>query len=171
MTYCFLEKGEISIHDDRWFTYPWGVNGGHPGTRSTKIFKRTDGTTEILPSKCDRIYVEPGDTLQYITWGGGGWGDPLTRDPDLVALETRRGLVTAEGAKRYGVVLIDRDGHGDWQVDTAETEALRARMKAETTNKLFDFGPDIETMRKNCLAETGLPAPVPPRHALLMAAE
>jgi N-methylhydantoinase B len=172
MTYCFLEKGEISIHDDRWFTYPWGVNGGLPGTRSTKIFKRAaDGSTQILPSKCDRIHVEPGDTLQYITWGGGGWGDPLTREADLVALEARRGLVTPQGAKRYGVVLVDRDGHGDWQVDAAATETLRAKMKADTVNKMFDFGPEIEQLRKNCLAETGLPAPIAPEWPSLMAAE
>jgi N-methylhydantoinase B len=36
--YRFLEDGEISIHDDRWLTYPWGVNGGLPGMRSTKIW-------------------------------------------------------------------------------------------------------------------------------------
>jgi N-methylhydantoinase B len=139
------------------------VNGGLPGLRSTKIFKRAaDGSSEILPSKCDRIHVEPGDTLQYITWGGGGWGDPLTRDPDLVALEVRRGLVTPDGAKRYGVVLADMDGHGDWQADVDATATLRAEMRAaRTSNKLFDFGPDIETLRKNCLAETGLPAPLP----------
>jgi N-methylhydantoinase B len=79
--------------------------------------------------------------------------------------------VTPQGAKRYGVVLVDRDGHGDWQVDAAATETLRAKMKAETTNKLFDFGPDIDTLRKNCLAETGLPAPVQPQNRFLLAAE
>ena len=36
MGYRFLEDGEISIHDDRWLTYPWGVNGANPGWRSTK---------------------------------------------------------------------------------------------------------------------------------------
>ena len=35
--YRFLEPGEISIHDDRWLTYPWGVNGGLPGGRSNKL--------------------------------------------------------------------------------------------------------------------------------------
>ena len=45
-----------------------------------------------------------GDLLHFVTWGGGGWGDPLARDPDLVGLEVRRGLVTADGARRYGVV-------------------------------------------------------------------
>ncbi len=42
--YRFLEPGEISIHDDRWLTYPWGANGGLPGKRGTKILQRADGT-------------------------------------------------------------------------------------------------------------------------------
>jgi N-methylhydantoinase B len=171
MTYCFLEKGEISIHDDRWFTYPWGVNGGLPGARSRKILKRIDGTSEILPSKCDRITVNPGDQLQYITWGGGGWGDPLTRDPELVALEVRRGLVTPAGARRYGVIVIVRAGHGDWRVDEAATESLRAEMKAQAANKIFDFGPPIDVLRANCVAETGLPPPLPPEPRVPLAAE
>ena len=51
--------------------------------------------------------VFPGDVLHFVTWGGGGWGDPLERDPALVELEVRRGLVTDEGARRYGVVVGD----------------------------------------------------------------
>ena len=41
--YRFLEDGEISIHDDRWLTYPWGVNGGTPGKRSRKELRRKNG--------------------------------------------------------------------------------------------------------------------------------
>ncbi|MCH8172815.1 MAG: hydantoinase B/oxoprolinase family protein, partial [Proteobacteria bacterium] len=109
MCYRFLEAGTISIHDDRWFTYPWGVNGGTPGARSQKILERADGTREVLPSKCDRIQVKEGDLLHYLTGGGGGWGDPLERDANLVALEVRRGLVSFVGARwqlflAYGVV-------------------------------------------------------------------
>ena len=68
MGYRFLEPGEISIHDDRWLTYPWGVNGGHPGERSEKILHRADGTVEKLPSKCDRIVVKEkrSPVLQYL---------------------------------------------------------------------------------------------------------
>ena len=44
ITYRFLEPGEVSIHDDRWFTYPFGVNGGRPGARSRKLLRRVDGT-------------------------------------------------------------------------------------------------------------------------------
>ncbi|MEO0498410.1 MAG: hydantoinase B/oxoprolinase family protein, partial [Pseudomonadota bacterium] len=84
MSYRFLQTGTIAIHDDRWFTYPWGVNGGEPGMRAKKILERADGSEEILGNKIDNIEVHEGDLLHYITWGGGGWGDPLERDPALL---------------------------------------------------------------------------------------
>ena len=37
VAYRFLEPGTIAIHDDRWLTYPWGVNGGEPGARGTQV--------------------------------------------------------------------------------------------------------------------------------------
>ena len=40
VAYVFEEPGEIAIHDDRWLTYPWGVNGGTPGARGTKWVER-----------------------------------------------------------------------------------------------------------------------------------
>ena len=89
--YRFLEPGEISIHDDRWLTYPWGVNGGTPGERSKKTLVRGDGTQELLPAKVDRIKVEAGDLLLSDTWGGGGCGDPLERDAALRAVRRRGG--------------------------------------------------------------------------------
>ncbi|OAO04054.1 5-oxoprolinase [Sphingomonadales bacterium EhC05] len=159
MTYCFLEPGTIAIHDDRWFTYPWGVNGGEPGERATKILERTDGSREVVANKKDGIEVKEGDLLHFITWGGGGWGNPLERDPDLVALEIRQGLVTVKGALEYGVVIAE-----DGTVDTAATEKLRAEMAAAVveSDSPFNFGPDIDTLRTNCLEETGLPAPIQP---------
>ena len=44
--YVYLEPGEVSIHDDRWLTRPWGVLGGWPGARSSKLLQRADGTEE-----------------------------------------------------------------------------------------------------------------------------
>ena len=152
---CSREPGEIAIHDDRWLTYPWGVNGGTPGARGTKWIDRADGTRDVLPSKCHDVRVFPGDVLHFVTWGGGGWGDPLERDPALVELEVRRGLVTERGARRYGVVV----GHNG--VDTAATDALRAQMRAARPAELpvFDMGPPIEELLARCEVETGLPAP------------
>ena len=158
MSYRFLAAGTVSIHDDRWFTYPWGVNGGRPGARARKIHETTDGTQTIVANKLDSMAVEAGDLLHFITWGGGGWGDPLERDPALVAKEIRQGLVTAEGARAYGVAIA-----ADGSVDEAATAKLRDEMRAAgTSGELFDRGGSIDELRERCEAETGLPAPRPP---------
>jgi N-methylhydantoinase B len=158
MGYQFLETGDISIHDDRWLSHPWGVNGGLPGARSTKLMVRADGSREWMASKCDRIHVEDGDTLYFNTWGGGGWGDPFKREAALVALDVDRGLVTVEGAKRYGVVL-----NADLSVDQRATDDLRRKMAAERgTIELFDRGGTIEELKARCLADTSLEPPRPP---------
>ena len=158
IAYELLEPGEVSIHDDRWLTYPWGVNGGEPGMRSTKRLVRSDGSEENVPSKCDRVAVEPGDVLHFDTWGGGGWGDPLARDPALVLADVARGLVTVDGARRYGVVIA-----GD-AVDEAATGTLRQSMGVERgETALFDRGfESIEELKSRCLAETGFEPPAEP---------
>ncbi|AWS41617.1 hydantoinase B/oxoprolinase family protein [Streptosporangium sp. 'caverna'] len=158
VAYRFLEPGTIAIHDDRWLTYPWGVNAGEPGARGRKWIERADGRVETLPSKIHDVPVRPGDLLHFVTWGGGGWGDPLERDPALVGLEVRRGLVTAEGAATYGVVC-DQDG----TVDTGATAELRERLRATRPEpSVFNMGPPMEEILARCEEETGLPAPKPP---------
>ena len=170
MTYRFTEPGVIAIHDDRWFVPPWGVNGGEPGKRSWKLLERAGGEKVYLPSKCDNVRVERDDLLHYVTWGGGGWGDPLTRDPETVGLEIRRGLVSVDGARAYGVVA-DTAG----TIDTAATAALRAGILADRGElPIFNRGPDIDSLRESCMADTGLPAPRQPvwrGRAAAMAAE
>ncbi len=156
--YRFLAPGEISLHDDRWLTYPWGVNGGLPGARSKKTLVRVDGSEELMPSKIDHVKVQAGDLLIADTWGGGGCGDPLERDPSLVLFDVEAGLATAEGARRYGVVIADG------KVDEAATAALRARMAKERGKpKLFDRGfESIDELKARCKAETGLEPPAQP---------
>ncbi len=159
MSYRFLEPGVISIHDDRWFVPPWGVNGGRPGARASKILEKPDGTRITVPNKAEDMKVEKDDVLHFVTWGAGGWGDPLERDPALVAKEIVQGLVTVQGARAYGVVIA-----ADGSVDATATAALREAMRAERgAIPVFDFGPDHDTLRANCLAETGLPAPRQPQ--------
>ena len=158
VAYRFLNDGNIAIHDERWLTYPWGVNGGTPGQRSTKILKRADGTQQILPAKCDGVEVKEGDLLYFNTWGGGGWGDPFLRDCNSVLDDVNRGLVSIEGAKRYGVVIVDG------VVDQQQTTTLRAVLTEKRGDtQLFDFGGTIEEIKARCLEETGLPAPETPR--------
>ncbi len=158
MTYRFLADGQIAIHDDRWFVPPWGVNDGRPGKRAAKVLERADGTTQIVGNKVDDISVSAGDQLHFVTWGGGGWGDPLDRDPALVGLEIRQGLVTPDGALDYGVVVSDNG-----VVDVSATAVLRDKLRSTRgESQLFNYGPGLDELRRNCVAETGLPAPIKP---------
>jgi N-methylhydantoinase B len=158
VAYRFLTEGEIAIHDERWLIYPWGVLGGQVGMRSTKRLVRADGSEEWLPSKCEGIKVQAGDLLYFNTWGGGGWGDPLKRDAELVLADVKRNLATVKGARDYGVVI--KRG----QVDAAATKKLRAEMakKRGKVKDVFNFGPPLETIVKRAKRETGLEAPVRP---------
>ena len=160
--YRFLREGQVSIHDDRWLTHPWGVKGGLPGARSSKILERADGTRTVLPSKCDRVKVTPGDILHFRTWGGGGWGDPFARPPEKVLTEVEGGLATIEGATRYGVVILEADG--DFSIDADATEALRKKMIAARGNDipLFDKGGTLSELIARCEEDTGLAPPSPP---------
>jgi N-methylhydantoinase B len=156
--YVYLEPGEVSIHDDRWLTRPWGVLGGEPGERSEKILLRADGTEARLPSKCDNVEVQPGDMLVYRTAGGGGWKDRLDRPVDAVVRDVAFGLVSREKAlSGYGVVIGD-----DGTADPEATEKERARQRSERGDALaFDFGPPLEEVLARCEEETGLVPPQP----------
>ena len=159
VAYRFLSDGEIGIHDDRWLTYPWGVLGGETGLRSTKKLIRTDGSEEWLPAKIEGVKVKVGDLLYFNTWGGAGWGDPFTRDPDLVRQDVNRRLVSADGARRYGVV-ISKDG----SVDSAATNTLRAELVNQRGDDipLFNYGGTIEEIKARSLEETHLEPPTTP---------
>ena len=121
------------------------------------------GPSNLPPSKTDRVKVEVGDLLLYETWGGGGCGDPLERDPALVLFDVEAGLVTVAGARSYGVV------NPNDRVDSAETAELRARMAKERGKApLFDRGfANIDELKARCRSETGLPPPAAPRFSAL----
>ena len=91
-------------------------------------------------------------------WGGGGWGDPFARDPELVKIDVDRGLVTSEGARRYGVVIASNGA-----VDSDATAELRAQLQGSRTDiPLFNRGGTVEELRSRCEAETHMRAPVAP---------
>ena len=69
-----------------------------------------------------------------------------------------RGLVSVDGARRYGVVIENG------AVDVAATESLRASMSAERGEpEIFNFGGSIDEIKARCEEETHLPAPAEPQ--------
>ena len=136
--YRLLEHGEISIHDDRHRSQPWGILGGKPGAVSEKWLIRADGRRTPLESKVDNVKVAPGDRIVFRTAGGGGWGDPLERDPARVRADVRRKLMSAPAAEReYGVVLTA----GTLELDASATEERRESIRrSRGPLPTYDFG-------------------------------
>ena len=136
--YLMLADGDVSIHDDRHLTQPWGILGGKPGACSEKWLVHKDGSREALPSKADNIKVKSGDRIVFRTAGGGGWGDPLERDAQKVRNDVARSLMSVEVARDgYGVVLAGKKH----VYDARASEELRANMRSSRPPPpVFDFG-------------------------------
>jgi N-methylhydantoinase B len=129
------------------FAHPESVGffGGHPsgsnvvriqrGSRVRELLaagrlhqepEEVGGTTELF-DQIRQTHLGPDDVYYAVGMGGGGYGDPLEREPERVAADVRRGLVTARGARLlYGVVLTPSGS-----VDIEATEDLRRELRAE----------------------------------------
>jgi N-methylhydantoinase B len=105
---------------------PWGLFGGGDGTTAKYIpFAGTD-REQVIDERVN--FCGPlgqGDRVSVRSSGGGGWGDPLERSPELVERDVRLGYLTVEKARTvYGVAV---DGEGD--VDSEATEGLRKKAR------------------------------------------
>ncbi len=136
--YRMMAAGELSIHDDRHTSHPWGVNGGKAGATSGKWLVRADGTRETLRSKLEGLAVALGDRIVCRTAGGGGSGDPLQRDPALVRQDVSRGLLTVDAAAaQYGVLLTG----SNLDIDGRRTRELRDQLRSgRKPLQSFDYG-------------------------------
>ncbi|HEY7578455.1 MAG TPA: hydantoinase B/oxoprolinase family protein [Acetobacteraceae bacterium] len=119
------DEGILQVRADRQTHRPYGLQGGGPGAPGRNILDPGLPTEEKLHAKLT-MTLRKGQVFRHELPGAGGYGDPLTRDPALVAKDLRDGLVTpAAAARDYGVVV-----HGDPpQIDQVATEALRGSMR------------------------------------------
>jgi N-methylhydantoinase B len=102
--FLFDRPTTFTVLADRTLRGPWGVLGGHDGRPAEYVLIR-DGVETRLPAKTT-LDVEPGDTISYRTCGGGGYGEPQERDPELVRRDVREGKVSVERAREvYGCPL------------------------------------------------------------------
>ena len=118
--YLFPSETIFTILADRDRAGPHGLFGGQPGSISVYALMR-DGEETHLSSK-STVHLQPGDVISYRTSGGGGFEDPLLRDPELVLSDVVDGKVSVERANDVYGVVIGEDGQS---VDMAATERLR----------------------------------------------
>ncbi|MBC6463352.1 hydantoinase B/oxoprolinase family protein [Actinomadura sp. HBU206391] len=128
---------------DRSILSCWGVKGGRAGLpfQATVGGRPMEGLVDDEP-------VRAGEIVRVRTTGGGGWGDPLDRDPLRVARDVRDGKVSPAGAQSdYGVVVTGEAAGQEPEVDEVATADLRSRMRAERgAPPFFDRGPGFPTL-------------------------
>ena len=118
------DDAHLAIRSDRRDHPPYGLYGGLPGSTSNSI-RRGPGGEEVLPTMIS-TRLGAGESLYHRQPGGGGWGDPLEREPEQVARDVRNGKVTPQSARReYGVALDE-----GFAVLEEETDRLRSEIRA-----------------------------------------
>jgi N-methylhydantoinase B len=119
-----------------------GVAGGEPGGPNGYLVVRNgrrlaarsvdelDGDVDLLPPKATTT-LAPSDVFVHWYAGGGGFGDPLDRDPHAVLHDVCAGVVTQDGAVRdFGVVVVGSEAMG-YSLDESRTAAARETAREE----------------------------------------
>lgn len=129
----------VSCLADRFRFRPYGLFGGLPGAANALRVVRGQSAQErtfqeewstLSPSKVTDIPLTSGDKYIILTGGGGGYGDPVERDPTLVLEDVLDGAVSMHEARRtYGVVIADA------AVDQAATKRERGQLRTARKSK------------------------------------
>jgi N-methylhydantoinase B len=115
------------MHEDP----PKGTRGGREGCRSQVSKIRQDGGEEPLPP-IGLVELQPGEYIRGLESGGGGYGNPLERDPNRVRHDVLEGWITLPAARdTYGVVLKGKTEDGSLAVDGTATTALRRELAGQ----------------------------------------
>jgi N-methylhydantoinase B len=142
------DKAELGTRMENTKFPPYGVAGGRAG-RPGKILLNpgTPAEREIAPVG-DGVQLKRGDLLRLMTCGGGGWGDPFSRDPLSVQQDVARGFISVQGAlEDYGVALDALS----LEIDKATTEERRKQRTSALP--LFDRGPSFAQGEAEWLAK------------------
>ena len=119
--FTFLADGGASIEGEGHRFPPWGFNGGNDGEPAALQRVGADREVDALPSKVPYTEARAGDSFVCVGPAGGGYGDPLKRDPARVLDDVLDGIISRDAAARdYGVVITATD-----VVDGEATSARR----------------------------------------------
>ncbi len=130
--YLNLADARFSIRSMKHSIPPNGCAGGNTGRAGDIWINPERAAARRLPTRYADYPLRAGDTFRLDTPGGGGYGDPLSREAERVLADVCEGVLSKEAAERdYGVIL--RPAGRAWAIDAAATQARRAQLKAEKT--------------------------------------
>lgn len=135
------DEAILQIRSDRNKFLPWGTQGGSPGSRSFNILN-PETESEILPSKFIRT-LKKGDVYRMIQPGGGGYGDPLERDPKSVYSDIQQNKISSERAFEVYGVVIDKD-KGNLNIE----ETVSRRKIMISNRDKFSMEPEVIPAKK-----------------------
>ena len=115
---CRMESGFVA---DGKVHVPKGARSGLASQPSQQLRRLRNGELETL-EQCSIVWVEDGETLVSVAQGGGGYGDPSTRDIDRVVHDVREKLISRARAEEVYKVSINEEG----RVDKEQTSRLRS---------------------------------------------
>jgi N-methylhydantoinase B len=128
--YVNLEDARFSIRSAKHVIPPNGCAGGKPGRTGDIWINPESAHAKRLPTRYADYPLKQADVFRLDTPGGGGYGDPLLRDPARVLMDVCEGTVSAQAAEtEYGVVL--KQDAASWVIDETATDRLRAKLKAK----------------------------------------
>jgi N-methylhydantoinase B len=115
--------------------YPMpGIAGGGPGAPNKLTLRANTDDPFVVSHTADWVPMEAGDWIIYDYGGGGGWGDPLDREPTAVLDDVLDEYVSVEGAERdYGVILVGSLAELTLVIDEDATNACRAARRSART--------------------------------------
>ena len=118
----------IGVFGDRKRFKPWGVSGGASGSGQNVFINRGREDERELGMSATDAPVKHGDIVEVWSSGGGGYGDPVERDPELVLRDVRLGFVSAAAAREiYRVAVECQDELSwTWTIDQLQTRGLRS---------------------------------------------
>lgn len=151
-----LKDGNFMSIADRSILSCWGVRGGRAGAPFRVTINPGRPDEHDVDALADAEPVRVGDVIRIRTTGGGGWGDPFERDPQLVLRDVVWEKVSPGAALAdYGVVLTGSVATDDLAVDVAATDAERSRRGRDAAAEpFFDRGPGYRRLSGGaCAAE------------------
>lgn len=114
-------------YGDGMFNPPFGLFGGKPGDGGAMMRHNEDGTKTFF-SALGYFRVKETESWETHSTGGGGYGNPLERDPEKVRMDVLNEYISLKSAKEdYGVVLLP----DTLEIDEKETENLRKKIAKE----------------------------------------
>jgi N-methylhydantoinase B len=118
----------FGVRSDKSTHPPHGLFGGREGAPAVNVLRSVAGETSLPPMPVKPITLRKGDVYRHVMAGGGGFGNPLERDPEKVREDVLDGKVTVDHAREaYGVVISDDP---ERSVNAGATESLRSKLRA-----------------------------------------